>query len=321
MEFARAILSVFCDIAIIFLLPFIIAIAWIDWGIRQCFNHLRPESIEKRRGERPAKPPRKMPLRRPQSFFFKLPRELWDMVYKNISILPTPFHIWRAHRRLCSRPCIAKLHGIWANPARSVDLLCRLPIARDGSVQRRSSQDLPCQERFLPLLSSCQRTYSETIGLLYTTNKFFLNDHRTLGILPRAIPALRLDSIRFLCLQINVFRGDKIDREVKSLWPQVCAMLPGMDRLEDLFIALGSHVRKQSIGLPSNLPILPLLNPLLKVTATSFRVQIPPGCRLSETIGGDEQSFSIEGKVELGENCNCCLAVRPESSLPFPPSP
>ncbi|KAL4784053.1 hypothetical protein BJX76DRAFT_328168 [Aspergillus varians] len=242
------------------------------------------------------------------------------MVYQEVLVPSSPLHLRRTHRRLCSSPCRARLGGSWGSPASTEHEDCRLPLARDGSVQRRTYMDCRRRDGFLLLIYSCRRIYSESIHVLYAKNKFFLDDHRTLCLLPKVIPTHRLKFIRFLCLQINVFRGDVVDRKIVSSWPKLCTALAKMDGLQDLCIALGSHTRLKNSNPPKNLPALTLLAPLLKVKASRFRVQIPPNCSLNETVGGDEQPFILEVKEELDNNCSCCSSKRRWSALPFPPS-
>lgn len=161
--------------------------------------------------------------------------------------------------------------------------------------------------------------YSESVALLYTMNTLLLEDHRTFLLLPKAIAPHRLRSLRFLSLQLNVFRGDTVDCGIQTSWLEICATLAGMNRLEDLCIALGAHTQETNTPRPRR-PVLSLLTPLTKVRATRFRVLIAPGCMLNQTIGGDEQPFSVEVRASLYDNCRCCKAIRSPSSFPFPPS-
>ncbi len=150
-------------------------------------------------------------------------------------------------------------------------------------------------------------------------NTLLLEDHRTFLLLPKAIAPHRLRSLRFLSLQLNAFRGDTVDCGIQTSWLEICATLAGMNRLEDLCIALGAHTQETNTPRPRR-PVHSLLTPLTKVRATRFRVLIPPGCRLNQTIGGDEQPFSVEVRASLYDNCRCCKAIRSPSSFLFPPS-
>lgn len=100
----------------------------------------------------------------------------------------------------------------------------------------------PCHDERAKLT---EPRYSESIALLYTMNTLLLKDYRTFLLLPKAIAPHRLRSLRFLYLQINVFRGNTIDCDIQSSWLKICTTLAGMDRLEDLCIALGAHPRGQ----------------------------------------------------------------------------
>lgn len=197
---------------------------------------------------------------------------------------------------------IGTLHvGIDFYPCSPAAVECRFPPCRDERAKLTEPR------------------YSESIALLYTMNTLLLKDYRTFLLLPKAIAPHRLRSLRFLYLQINVFRGNTIDCDIQSSWLKICTTLAGMDRLEDLCIALGAHTQEANTPRPHR-PVLGLLTPLRKVRATRFRVLIPPGCRLNQTIGGDEQPFSVEVRAGLYDNCRCCKAIRSPSSFPFPPS-
>ncbi|KAL4927297.1 uncharacterized protein BDV17DRAFT_130790 [Aspergillus undulatus] len=250
------------------------------------------------------------------------------MIYRDIFVSSTPVHVWRTHRRLCSIPCPLN-PGLTPAPCLSRiahHSMCRPPFARDGSVQRRPGSGWTSRKRsgtkFLPMLSTCRRMYTETIDLLYTRNKFVIEDQAAFLLLPTLMPSHRFKSIRYLDLRFNAFRNDEVLRKAEVSWKQFCQTLAGMPRLEDLCIALACHLKDPHINQPGyKLPLATFLTPLTKVRAKKFLVQIPPGCNLTEVIGGDEQTFSIEIQKDLLEGCYCCpFKYQRDSSFPFPPS-
>lgn len=176
----HAIKEAFYFIILLLALPPLLVIAWTDWGIRQGYKFMRPQNLKTRHRERPSRPPvpisrrraLTLPLRvvntpknkgpstntQALSVFFKLPLELREMVYQEVLISPFRLHVWRTDRRLCSRPCTKPKEELWTFPSNFSQEYCQLPpIARDGSVQRRSHRDPPRRDKFLPLLSSCRR--------------------------------------------------------------------------------------------------------------------------------------------------------------------
>ncbi|KAL2824583.1 hypothetical protein BJY01DRAFT_241672 [Aspergillus pseudoustus] len=319
------------------LLPFIIAVEWLVWGIHQGVEYVRPVNVRKRRRERPCAPPVPLPQRRhrltfclrdepadrpvktqAQSAFFKLPPELRNTIYGEVLVCPAPLHIWRTHKRLCSGPCGAQSVRQISRVAAHEQ--CRPPIARDGSVRRRPNGDAPSRDRIIPLLSSCRRIYSESIGLLYSQNTLIFDDWRALTLLPTVIPTHRLRSIRFVSLLLCALRGNNIDSDTRSSWPRVCEVLTAMASLEGLSIAIGSHTRNIYDSKHGKFSVLPLLTPLKEVQARRVRVQVPPGCLLGDWLGEEDQRFSLEIRQELEDSCNCCSFVPSGSSFPFPPS-
>ncbi|KAL5041036.1 hypothetical protein BDW71DRAFT_19575 [Aspergillus fruticulosus] len=309
-------------LAWIFIAPFLIAYALTRRRIRLALEWL----------ERRARAPTPLPRRRhslsesattsgkqnrahnqTQSIFFKLPPELRNIVYEEVLVSSAPLHVWRTHRRLCSRICKAERKTAWESLASKLHDKCLPPMASDGSVQRRSDDDdePPRKDRFLPLLSSCRRLYSESISLLYSKNKLLIDDHRTLLTLPSVIPARQLNMIRSVYLYVNAFRDYHIDCDISSSWQQICTTLAGMEGLEDIRIALGYHTINifRTMRITKPLPVrtlITLLTPLQDVKATTFRVQIPSRCELDDSIGGDGQTFAIEVRKELNDNCRCC---------------
>ncbi|KAL4967616.1 uncharacterized protein BDV14DRAFT_20225 [Aspergillus stella-maris] len=328
------------------LYPAFIVLAWVCWAVDEVFQYVRPRNISKRRHERPTRAPVALPRRRralsiplptPRSYkevrgqrtfsqrnslFFRLPTELRDIMYRDFLEFPVHFHVWRTHKRLCSISCTHGYCFVDQKPACGTFVSCRPPLAQDGSGQR-VSVGRKARERFLPLLTSCRRIYSEIIYLLYTKNNLIFDDNHTIQLFPTVVPSHRLSAIRYLYIRFYAFKHEQIDTTSEAIWKQLCIMLKELKHLDTLTILLTCHTRDININHAGyKLPIVPFLNPLTKVKAKTFRVWIPPGCDLTEAIGGDEQTFSIH--VENRQRraiCPCCVAKRRRySALPFPPS-
>ncbi|KAL5042431.1 hypothetical protein BDW71DRAFT_200561 [Aspergillus fruticulosus] len=276
------------------LLPLSIAVEWLVWGIRQGVEYVRPVNIRKRRRERPCAPPVALPHRR---------RQVRNAVYREILVCYAPLHIWRTHKRLWGRPCGAQsVRGISRVATHEQ---CQPQTARDGSDRRRSNGDAPRQDRVIPLFSSCRR-----ILVLPPCPSMSQSDCST--DIPRSIP--------FISLLLCAFRGNSIDSDTRNSWPRLCAALTAMDSLDALSIAMGTHTRSIHNSEHTEFPVLPLLTPLKEVQARRFRVEVPPGCLLSDWLGEEDQRFSLEIWQELKDSCDCCSFVPRGSSFPFPPS-
>ena len=141
--------------------PFFIVLAWICWAVDEAIQYMRPRNISKRRQERPARAPVALPRRRralsmplpeprsskevgqqrtssqQNSYFFRLPAELRDIIYRDILELPAYFHVWRTHKRLCSISCTQSSCSVdQVQGCNSTIFGCRPLLARDGSAQR-----------------------------------------------------------------------------------------------------------------------------------------------------------------------------------------
>ncbi|KAL4951053.1 hypothetical protein BDW69DRAFT_201668 [Aspergillus filifer] len=328
------------------LYPGLIVLAWVFWALDEVFQYVRPRNISRRHQQRPSRAPVALPRRRralsiplprPRSSkevgsqrtfsqrnsrFFRLPAELRDVIYRDILELSAHFHVWRTHKRLCSISCMQDSCFLAQDPACGRFVYCRPPLAQDGSAQR-VGVGKERRERILPLLTSCRRVYTESIYLLYTKNKFIFDDNRTLQLFPTVVPSHRLSVIRSLYIRFYAFKNEQIDTKSEATWNQLCKMLRELKHLDTLSIFLTCHTRDLRVNHAGyKLPVVLFLNPLTLVKAKTFRVSIPPGCDLTEAIGGDEQTFSIHVDKSLGYGiCPCCVIRRRRgSALPFPPS-
>ncbi|GAQ11871.1 hypothetical protein ALT_9192 [Aspergillus lentulus] len=204
-----------------------------------------------------------------QSLFFrKLAPEIRCMIYRDILVPSKALHVWRTHRRLCSMPC--RNLNRQADMQSDIHSSCGPPLADDGTVLRRLPGESPHQNQILPLLCSCRRVYTEAIDLLYEANRFHFDSPLTVRALPLCMVPRRLASIRYIRLDIQAFENRAIVANVLSSWEQACTVLAGIEALEELVVTLRS-LDKGTCYKP--LPLVTLLGPLTKITASSFVVE------------------------------------------------
>ncbi|RHZ46212.1 uncharacterized protein CDV56_100655 [Aspergillus thermomutatus] len=273
----------------ILLITLLVIGLWFFWGVSLICNGLwyalHPTEVVKRIRTNGGRPPvalsrsrrsLSLPLRPQQEnvqnrshdqvqslFFTRLVPEIRCMIYREILVASNAVHIRRTHRRLCSMPCrnLDRQGDTQSDTHRS----CVHPLADDGTVLRRLPGEEPHQDQILPLLCSCRRVYTEAIGLLYKANRFHFDNPLTVQALPLCMVSRRLASIRYIRLDIRAFENRSIVAEVISSWEQACAVLAGINALEELVVTLRS-LDKGTFYEP--LPLWTLLEPLTKITAS-----------------------------------------------------
>ncbi|GIK07300.1 hypothetical protein Aspvir_002962 [Aspergillus viridinutans] len=228
-------------------------------------------------------------------FFTNLAPEIRCMIYREILVPSNALHVRRTHRRLCSMPC--RNVNPQADMQSDIHSSCYPPWADDGTVARRLPGESPHQDQILPLLCSCRRVYTEAISLLYEANKFHFDSTLTVQALPLCMVPRRLASIRYIRLDIQAFENRAIIANVLSSWEQACAVLAGIEALEELVVTL----RSLDMGtLYKPLPLLTLLRPLTKIRASRFVVEVPPHDDPEGVVGGlGVVPFTLETKDSL----------------------
>ncbi|KAL2815265.1 hypothetical protein BDW59DRAFT_166856 [Aspergillus cavernicola] len=242
-----------------------------------------------------------------QSPLFQLVPELRQVIYQDIVVAPSALHVRRAHRRLCSTPCEGGHHDH-----------CRQPLAQDGTVLRRLPSERPRWDKFLPLLRSCRRVYSEAIHLLYESNTFIFDDLQAIRSLPRCITPCRLSSIRRLHIDIDAFENRSVSPKILSAWKPTCDILSGMQGLIKLTITLRSHDTTET---QKKLALSSILDPLKSVKVSKFVVQVPPNGDPENVVDGtDDVSFVLVPKAGLfSRHYRCEWWDFPKSRLLPPP--
>ncbi|KAF7128676.1 hypothetical protein CNMCM5793_003527 [Aspergillus hiratsukae] len=313
---------------------------WFFWGVSLIFNGLwyaiHPTEIVKRILKNGGRPPvalsrsrrsLTLPLRPQQEdvqqgshdqlqslFFSKLAPEIRCVIYREILVALNALHVRRTHRRLCSMPC--------RNLNRQGDVhytrkSCAQPLADDGTVLRRLPGEHPHQNHILPLLCSCRRVYTEAIDLLYEGNRFHFDSPLTVQALPLCMVPHRLASIRCIQLDIRAFEDRAIGADVVSSWEQACSVLASIEELEELVITLRS-VENGTFYKP--LPLLTLLRPLTKITASRFVVEVPPYDDPEDIAGGlGVVPFTLQTKDFLQETIYRCSWWGSATPRWFPP--
>lgn len=130
----------------------------------------------------------------------------------------------------------------------------------------------------------------------------------------------RLASIRYIRLDFEAFQNREIRADVFSSWEQACTVLAGIEALEELVVTLRS-LDKGTLYKP--LPLLPLLRPLTKITASRFVVEVPPHDDPEKIVGGlGVVPFTLETKDCLhGMIYSCSWWARHRAERPwwYPP--
>ncbi|GFF48796.1 putative ankyrin repeat protein RF_0381 [Aspergillus udagawae] len=328
-------------IAEILLVALFVISLWFFWAVHLIFNGLwyalHPTEIVKKILKKGGRPPvalsrsrrsLTLPLR-PQEedvqrrshdqlqslFFTKLAPEIRYIIYREVLVPSNALHVRRTHRRLCSMPC--RSLNPRADMQNDIHSSCQPPWADDGTVARRLPGETPQQDQILSLLCSCRRVYTEAIGLLYEANSFHFDSPLTVEALPLCMVPRRLASIRYIRLDIHAFENRAIVANVFSSWEQACAVLAGLEALEELVVTLRSLDNGTQY---KPLPLSPLLRPLTKIRASRFVVEVPPHDDPEGIVGGlGIVPFSLETKDSLHRVIHQCSWWGTESTRWLPP--
>ncbi|KAL4875124.1 hypothetical protein BJY04DRAFT_167582 [Aspergillus karnatakaensis] len=305
--------------------------------IINCARYIRnPTELTRRIYQASGSPPRALPRSRrsltiglPQvptaaptqsSFLVKLPPEIRQLIYRHVLVSPTPLHLWRTHRRLCSTPCVATgpldPDSIYWEHLTSHDF-CYPPLAQDRTVRRRLPGEDSRRERVLPLLCTCRAVYAESISLLYTANTLFFMDLRTVCALPRSLVPARLASIRSIRINLYAFLNEAVPVHIQEAWKPACDVLAAMPRLSELIINLGVKQTSSSAPTPN---ATGLLEPLRRVRAEKFIVKVPPNGDPESIIDGvDDVPFTVQPTRYISREYKCGMSVVPVSRILPPP--
>ncbi|KKK18995.1 hypothetical protein ARAM_001498 [Aspergillus rambellii] len=223
----------------------------------------------------------------PQSLFFQLPREIREMIYREIFIAPTTVHIaYVAGRKRTFRSFLCKLpeeQRIEKDPEKRncprykiKHYNCSPRIKRNDRLQVASCPkpaEMQCT-RALAFLRSCRKVYSEAIDMLYQENEFYIENPRTLLELPNYLPQSQLRLFRHLYLESPVY-GDYSADDCLERWEEVVGALTRLDRLESLVVIIrpmfGLTWEREGLIKPlknANLPVLDI--------ASKTQVQMNP---------------------------------------------
>ncbi|KAL3444388.1 hypothetical protein BJX65DRAFT_310971 [Aspergillus insuetus] len=187
-----------------------------------------------------------------QSPFFHLPRELRDIIYEEILVFNQTIHIDYVGGRnrtfrsfLCKLPERDQLEKTrlgtlcWRCRTVSDHYECLPRDPRNHSNVRATSTLVEKRQfRVMALLRACRRLYIETIDLLYTRNRFYIKNPRTLLELPAYTPQPRLSSIRTLYLESPPYTSAVSHENPIPKWKQVLKALEKLDGLTDLCVIL-----------------------------------------------------------------------------------
>ncbi|KAL4863343.1 hypothetical protein BDV12DRAFT_202186 [Aspergillus spectabilis] len=242
------------------------------------------------------------------SFLVKLPPELRQIIYRHMLVNPTPMHVWRTHRRLCSTPCSYDRDGHYR---------CTPPLARDRTAARRLPGEAPRRDRCLPLLCSCRTIYSEAIPLLYQANTLIFNDLLAIQSLPRCIIPPRLSSIRSIRVEIEAFVNSEVFPKVQRAWEPACNVLAQLQGLSELTIALGWAQTSSSVQKPD---VATFIEPLKRVKASRFIVKVPPNGDPESLVDGvGDVPFTLLPTRSIRRDYRCHTQWLPQSKLLPPP--
>ncbi|KAL4913048.1 hypothetical protein BDW62DRAFT_193424 [Aspergillus aurantiobrunneus] len=210
-----------------------------------------------------------------QSLFFRLPRELRDMIYTEIFIPPTTIHLaWVGGRKRKFRSFLCKLpqeHQLEKTRSGDLCYACRIRHYSCSTRSRpRPSKNVkptptPAEMvnvRAMPMLRSCRRVYIEAIDMLYQANDFYLENPRTLIELPKYVPQPHLSAIRSLYLESPAYNNSWTSEDLLLRWKGVVDTLKGFHGLRSLCIILrpwfGLDVEKDALLEPIRIGKLPV---------------------------------------------------------------
>ncbi|KAF7180702.1 hypothetical protein CNMCM7691_009993 [Aspergillus felis] len=182
------------------------------------------------------------------SVLFRLPREIRDIIYREIFVFPVTVHLaYVGTSRIRKfRSFLCELSEDEQPEKRPQPLCPRCRVNHHRCSPRKGTSDdvvghpspeVQTQARVLALLQSCRRVYDETVGMLYRENTFYIENPRTLLELPSALSRARLSSFRHLYLESARY-GENTPADRLDKWAAVVAMLERFDGLETLVVIL-----------------------------------------------------------------------------------
>ncbi|GIJ90498.1 hypothetical protein Asppvi_009453 [Aspergillus pseudoviridinutans] len=182
------------------------------------------------------------------SVLFRLPREIRDIIYREIFVFPVTVHLaYVGTSRIRKfRSFLCKLSKDEQPEKRPQPLCPRCRVnhhrcsPRKGTsddVVGRPSPEVQTQARALALLLSCRRVHDETAEMLYRENTFYIENPRTLLELPSALSQAQLSSFRHLYLESARY-GENTPADRLDKWAAVVAVLERLDGLETLVVIL-----------------------------------------------------------------------------------
>ncbi|GFF47160.1 hypothetical protein IFM46972_08227 [Aspergillus udagawae] len=188
------------------------------------------------------------PCNQHASVFFRLPREIRDIIYREIFVFPVTVHLAYVGttRTRKFRSFLCELSEDEQPEKRPQPLCPRCRVnhhrcsPRKGTsddVVERPSPEAQTQARVLALLQSCRRVYDETVDMLYGENTFYIENPRTLLELPSALSPARLSSFRHLYLESARY-GENTPADRLEKWAAVVGVLEQLDGLETLVVIL-----------------------------------------------------------------------------------
>lgn len=211
---------------------------------------LKDSREKKGRRERNLDIPNKAPTMQPHSKLLMLPREIRDMIWKDV-MGGKSIHWEIVDRKLCGRICRCEVHCDW--------LAC---------MSWKMPNEHLKMNNLVGLLLSCKQTHAEAIQYLYELNKFWTRTTDVLQFLPQLLTTESLNRIHHLnflylvgdppSLAHSVHRIDnpkkmekrnQKEHEYRKSWNAVWKTLSEMEGLIELKVHVIVVARRGSIDL------------------------------------------------------------------------
>ncbi|RHZ49402.1 Zn(II)2Cys6 transcription factor domain-containing protein [Aspergillus thermomutatus] len=253
------------------------------------------------------------PYNQHASVFFRLPREIRDIIYGQILIFPVTVHlayVGTKTRRFRSFLCQLSEDE---QPEKRLHPLCRrcrvnhhrcsprnAPTSFD--VTARSSSEVRSQARVLALLRSCRRVYDETVDMLYRENTFYIENPRTLLELPSSLSRAGLSTFRHLYLESARY-GEDTPSDRLARWAAVVRVLERLDGLETLVVIL-----RPMFGLDWEVEALE--KPLEAARLPVLRVLRDPVIRMAPAATAMRSGTARKRPSDADDHCQATQAAR-----------
>ncbi|EAW20321.1 uncharacterized protein NFIA_099570 [Aspergillus fischeri NRRL 181] len=234
------------------------------------------------------------PCNQHASLIFRLPREIRDIIYREIFVFPVTVHLayvgTTRSRKFRSFLCELSEDE---QPEKRPQLICpRCRVnhhrcsPRKGTsddVAERPSSETRIQARVLAFLRSCRRVYDETVDMLYCENTFYIENPRTLLELPSSLSPARLSSFRHLYLESARY-GENTPADRLDKWAAVVGVLKRLGGLETLVVILrpmyGLEWEVEGLMKPLEAAALPVLRVVRDPTVYMAGASSAPRCNL-----------------------------------------